>query len=283
MTRWLVTGAGGMLGRDLVEVLSGAEVTAVNRAQLDITDPSAVAAAVPGHDVVVNAAAWTDVDGAEEHESAATRVNGLGPQLLAAACAAESVRLVQVSTDYVFDGSARVPYPEDAPLAPASAYGRSKAAGETAVRSLMPDTSYVVRTAWLYGEHGSNFVRTMAGLEAARDTLDVVDDQVGAPTWSLDVARAIRRLVESGAPAGTYHATSSGETSWFGLARAVFEELGADPARVRPTTTDKFPRPAARPAYSVLGHEAWTSAGLEPIEDWRRRLAAAAPAVIGAR
>ena len=155
-----MTGAGGMLGRDLVEVLSstGAEVTAVTRSELDVTDPGAVTAAVPGHDVVVNAAAWTDVDAAEEHEDSATRVNGLGPQLLAAACAAEGARLVQVSTDYVFDGTATRPYPEDAPLAPRSAYGRSKAAGETAVRSLLPQDSYVVRTAWLYGEHGPNFV-----------------------------------------------------------------------------------------------------------------------------
>jgi dTDP-4-dehydrorhamnose reductase len=272
-----------MLGRDLVEILGaeGAEVTAVTRAQLDITDPTAVAAAVPGHEVVVNAAAWTDVDGAEEHEAEATRINGLGPQLLAAACAAESARLVHVSTDYVFDGSATEPYPEDAPLAPRSAYGRSKAAGETAVRTLLPAASYVVRTAWLYGEHGSSFVRTMAALETSRETLDVVDDQVGAPTWTREVAGAIHRLVAAGAPAGTYHATASGQTSWCGLARAVFEEVGADPARVHPTTTDKFPRPAPRPAYSVLGHAAWARAGLEPPGDWRAMLAAAAPAVTG--
>ena len=283
MVRWLVTGAGGMLGRDLVEVLSstGAEVTAVTRSELDVTDPAAVTAAVPGHDVVVNAAAWTDVDGAEEHEEAATRVNGLGPQLLAAACAAEGARLVQVSTDYVFDGTATTPYPEDAPLAPRSAYGRSKAAGETAVRSLLPQDSYVVRTAWLYGEHGPNFVRTMTALEASRDTVDVVDDQVGAPTWSREVAAAVQRLVSAGAPTGTYHATAAGETTWCGLARAVFEELGADPERVRPTTTDRFPRPAPRPAFSVLGHGAWLRAGLEPLAGWRAMLKAAAPAVTG--
>jgi len=280
--RILVTGAGGMLGQDLVDVLSsgGDEVTAVTRSELDITDAAAVAAAVPGHDVVVNAAAWTDVDGAEEHEEAATRVNGLGPQLLAAACAAERAWLVHVSTDYVFDGTATEPYPEDAPLAPASAYGRSKAAGETAVRALLPQASYVVRTAWLYGEHGPNFVRTMTALEASRDTLDVVDDQVGAPTWSREVALAVQRLLAADAPAGTYHATASGQTSWCGLARAVFEELGADTARVHPARTDKFPRPAPRPAYSVLGHAAWGRAGLESLADWRAMLAAASPAVV---
>jgi dTDP-4-dehydrorhamnose reductase len=281
--RILVTGAGGMLGRDLVTVLSTGvdEVTAVKRGELDITDPAAVLAAVLGHDVVVNAAAWTDVDGAEEHETEATRVNGLGPQLLAAACAESAARLVHVSTDYVFDGSATSPYPEDAPVAPRSAYGRSKAAGEKAVRALLPDASYLVRTGWLYGEHGSSFVRTMAALEATRETLDVVDDQVGAPTWTREVAVAVQRLVTSIAPAGTYHATAGGQTSWFGLARAVFEELGADPARIRPSTSEKFPRPAPRPAYSVLGHDAWDRAGLPPLGAWRPMLSAAAPAVLG--
>lgn len=277
MTRWLVTGAGGMLGRDLLDVLSGDDVTGLTRAELDITDAAAVSAAVSGVDVVVNAAAWTDVDGAEAAEEAATRTNGLGPRVLAEACRAAGARLVQVSTDYVFDGQASTPYAEDAPLAPRSAYGRSKAAGERAVRDVLPDASYVVRTAWLYGEHGGSFVRTMLRLEAEKETLDVVDDQRGQPTWSLDVARQIAALVRAEAPAGTYHATSSGETTWCGLARAVFEELGADPSRVRPTTTDRFPRPAPRPAYSVLGHDAWRRVGLEPIGDWRARLAQAFP------
>ena len=281
--RILVTGAGGMLGRDLVDVLraAGSEVTAVTRGELDVSDATAVGDALPGHEVVVNAAAWTDVDGAEEHEAEATRVNGLGPQLLAAACAAVGARLVHVSTDYVFDGTATSPYAEEEPLAPRSAYGRSKAAGETAVRQLLPTSSYIVRTAWLYGEHGPNFVRTMANLEASRDVVDVVDDQVGSPTWSLEVARGISRLLAAGAPAGTYHATAAGQTSWFGLARAVFEELGADPERVRPTTTDMFPRPAPRPAYSVLGHCAWSRAGLEPLGDWRAMLHDAVHCVTG--
>ena len=135
----------------------------------------------------------------------------------------------------------------------------------------------MVRTAWLYGEHGGNFVRTMVNLEASRDVLDVVQDQIGQPTWTQDVAAATIALVRGAAPAGTYHATSSGSTSWYGLARAVFEELGADPDRVRPTTTDKFPRPAPRPAYSVLGHAAWARAGMAPIGDWRARLAEAFP------
>jgi dTDP-4-dehydrorhamnose reductase len=272
-----------MLGRDLVDVLgaAGEEVTAVARSDLDVTDATAVAAAVPGHEVVVNAAAWTDVDGAEGHETEATRVNGLAPQLLAAACAAEGARLVQVSTDYVFDGGADRPYAEDAPLAPRSAYGRSKAAGEAAVRALLPGSSYLVRTAWLYGEHGRNFVRTMASLEATKDTVDVVEDQLGQPTWSRELARGVHRLVAADAPPGTYHATAAGQTSWYGLARAVFEELGADPDRVRPTTTDRYPRPAPRPAYSVLSHESWTHSGVAPLGDWRAMLHDAVPTVTG--
>ena len=272
-----------MLGRDLVDVLgaAGEEVTAVARSDLDVTDATAVAAAVPGHEVVVNAAAWTDVDGAEDHETEATRVNGLAPQLLAAACAAEGARLVQVSTDYVFDGGADRPYAEDAPLAPRSAYGRSKAAGEAAVRTLLPGSSYLVRTAWLYGEHGRNFVRTMASLEATKDTVDVVVDQLGQPTWSRELARGVHRLVAADAPPGTYHATAAGQTSWYGLARAVFEELGADPDRVRPTTTDRYPRPAPRPAYSVLSHESWAHSGVAPLGDWRAMLHDAVPTVTG--
>jgi dTDP-4-dehydrorhamnose reductase len=272
-----------MLGTDVLGILSGRttdQVTAATRHDLDVTDPAAVEQAVHGHDVVVNCAAWTDVDGAEADEAAATRVNGDGPRVLADACAAAGAWLVHVSTDYVFDGAATTPYPEDAPLAPRSGYGRSKAAGEDAVRSLLPETSYVVRTAWLYGAHGGNFVRTMATLERQRDTLDVVDDQHGQPTWSADVADRLVALVERGAPAGTYHATASGQTTWCGLARAVFAELGADPERVHATTTDRFPRPAPRPAYSVLGHDAWRRAGLAAIGDWRERLHVALPSVL---
>ena len=280
--RWLVTGAAGMLGRDVVAVLSGADVTALGRAELDVTDADAVDHAVRGHDVVVNTAAWTDVDGAETAEAAATAVNGTGPAHLAAACARHGTRLVQISTDYVFDGAASAPYAEDAPTGPRSAYGRGKLAGERAVLTTLPDAGYVVRTAWLYGQHGRNFVATMARLAAAREFLDVVDDQRGQPTWSLDLAHRVVDLVRADAPAGVYHATSSGETTWFGLARAVFEQLGLDPSRVRPTTTDAFPRPAPRPAYSVLGHAGWARAGLSPMRPWGEALAAAAPAVLPA-
>jgi dTDP-4-dehydrorhamnose reductase len=282
MTRWLITGAGGMLGRDLTDVLAGRPHTALTRTEFDITDRDAVLAAVDGHDVVVNAAAWTAVDDAESNEAEAFAVNALGPARLAEACQRTGARLVHVSTDYVFAGDASAPYPEDAPMAPQCAYGRSKAAGEWAVRVTLPDRAHVVRSAWLYGAHGANFVRTMIRLEAERDTVDVVDDQRGQPTWSYDVARQVVALVDQDTPAGIYHATSSGDTTWYGLTRQIFGLLGADPGRVRPTTTDRFPRPAPRPAYSVLGHDAWHKAGIPPIRDWREALDAAFTEVRGA-
>ena len=275
--RWLVTGAGGMLGADLVGALGGRDVTALTRPDLDVTDPRACMAAVSGHDVVVNAAAWTAVDDAETHEPAAFAVNAVGAGALARACAAAGARMLQVSTDYVFDGDATAPYDEDAPTGPRSAYGRTKLAGEWAVRAALPDRSWVVRTAWLYGAHGPNFVATMRRLEGERDTVTVVDDQVGQPTWTADLAEQIVALVDADAPAGTYHGTSSGSTTWFGLARAVFELAGADPARVLPTTTTEFPRPAPRPAWSVLGHRAWAAAGLAPMRPWDQALKAAWP------
>ncbi|GHH20995.1 dTDP-4-dehydrorhamnose reductase [Streptomyces rubradiris] len=282
-TRWLVTGAGGMLGRDLCAMLAGAgeNVTAAARTDLDITDPDAVRTAVRSHDVVVNCAAWTDVDGAEAAEKRATAVNGTGVRHLAAACAATGARLLHVSTDYVLPGDATEPYREFAPTGPVNAYGRSKLVGERAVAELLPEHGYTVRTAWLYGEHGPNFVSTMLRLATERDTLDVVDDQYGQPTWTYALARQLvalgRAAVSGRAPAGVYHGTASGSTTWCGLARAVYRLGGLDPDRVRPVGSSSFPRPARRPAYSVLGHDRWAAAGLAPLGDWHTMLAEALP------
>jgi len=283
MTRWLVTGASGMLGHDLTALLrsSGADVTPLDHSQLDITDAAAATAAVAsiGPDIVVNCAAWTAVDEAEAHEDEALAVNGDGAANLAAACASTGARLVLPSTDYVFSGTGTTPYAEDDPTGPRTAYGRTKLAGEQAVLRMLPDAGYVLRTAWLYGEHGPNFVRTMIRLEAARETVAVVDDQHGQPTWTTDVAQQILRLLEAGAKPGIYHATSTGQTTWLGLARAVFGLLGADPGRVRPISSADLARPAPRPAYSVLGHRASDRAGLAPLPDWRDALERAFPAV----
>ncbi|WP_433318511.1 dTDP-4-dehydrorhamnose reductase [Micromonospora chersina] len=273
--RLLVTGAGGMLGRDLLAVLDARadlSVTATTRAELDISDPEAVRAAVAGHDVVVNAAAWTDVDAAETQERAATVVNGEAVANLAGACAAAGTRMIHVSTDYVFRGDATEPYPEDAPTCPVNAYGRSKLVGELAVARLLPESGYTVRTAWLYGAHGPNFVATMLRLAEARECIDVVNDQRGQPTWSYRLAERLVALADAAlagrAAPGVYHGTASGETTWYDLARAVFVLRGLDPDRIRPTTSDRFPRPAARPSYSVLAHARWTAAKLPPMADW---------------
>ncbi len=302
--RWLVTGAAGMLGTDLVALLRerGEAVTPLTRADLDLahlnlshldlTDRAttggaasgaargAASGTVAGHDVVVNCAAWTAVDGAQEHEAEATVVNAEVPRILALAAAEHGARMVQVSTDYVFDGTAREPYAEDAPTNPASAYGRSKAAGEHAVRRQLPADHLIVRTAWLYGAHGSCFPRTIARAARDRGAVRVVDDQVGQPTWTADVADLIHRLVDRHLPAGTYHATSSGACSWFEFAREVVQAAGLDPSAVSPTTSAEFVRPAPRPAYSVLSHRALERHGVPPIGDWRERWQTAAPQVL---
>lgn len=292
-TSWLVTGANGQLGRDLQDVLGardGDTVTAVGRDGIDLTDETgtrravrrwlADAAARGDRAVLINAAAYTAVDAAETDEETAAQVNAVAPGWLAEEMAGHG-RLVHVSTDYVFGGVAGEPYPVDAPVAPRSAYGRTKAAGERAVAAAGGE-AVVVRTAWLYGRHGPNFVATMTRLERERTTVSVVSDQVGAPTWSADLAGA---LVELGARCEAVppvlHYTNSGQVSWHGFARAVFEELGADPARVLPITTAEFRRPAPRPAFSVLDLGAWTAAGLTPPRPWRPALSSAVAAGVG--
>jgi dTDP-4-dehydrorhamnose reductase len=289
-SRWLVVGAAGMLGRDLVGRLddAGADVLGLDRQALDVTDAAAVRATLAGcrPDVVVNCAAWTAVDDAESREAEALRVNGEAAAHLAMASAESGAIMLQVSTDYVFAGDAETPYAEDDRPDPRTAYGRTKLAGERAVRDALPYHGYVVRTAWLYGAGGANFVRTMIRLERSKDTLDVVDDQRGQPTWTSDLAGQLialgRAAVAGRAPAGIYHGTSSGDGTWFDLARETFRLLGADPARVRPTTSDAYVRPAPRPAYSVLGHGRWRDAGIAPIRDWRDGLAAAFDSLVAA-
>jgi dTDP-4-dehydrorhamnose reductase len=270
--RYLVTGAGGMLGTDLVAALGGRELTALGRGELDITDPDAVRAAVSGHDVVLNAAAFTRVDDAEAHEELAYAVNAIGAGQLAAAAAEAGAAFVQYSTDYVFDGTATTPYAEDAPLGPVTAYGRTKAEGERLALRNNPRT-YVLRIAWLYGQHGSNFPATMLRLAGSNETVSVVTDQVGQPTWTADVAAKTIELLDAAADPGIYHLTNSGEASWFEFARAIFADSGLEPQRVLPTDSSTFVRPAPRPTYSVLGHDRLAFAGISPMRPWRDALA----------
>ena len=264
-----------MLGTDLQHVLAGRDVTALTRAELDVTDAGAVLTAVEGHDVVINASAYTKVDDAEIHEDDAFAINATGVANLATAAAEFGTTLVQISTDYVFDGTATTPYAEDAPHNPVSAYGRTKAEGERLALERNPDATLVVRTAWLYGRHGGNFASTMLRLASERDTVEVINDQLGQPTWTMDLAARIAALLDAGATAGIYHGTNSGEATWFDFAQAVFEFGGLDPARVNPTDSSQFVRPAPRPSYSVLGHDGWQAVGLEPMRDWRSALQSA--------
>lgn len=276
MTRWLVTGAGGALGRDLMDQLRAANEWAVgfDRLELDITNVEDIRSAMADvrPDVVINTAAYTRVDDAESNESEANDVNGHAPGALAIECALRA-RLIHVSTDYVFAGDATAPYEVDAPIAPRSAYGRSKALGEAAALAMAPGSDvHVVRTAWLYGGTGSSFVRAVGGRLRRGQPVDVVNDQRGAPTWTRDLAARLIALGIADVAPGVWHCSAAGDATWFDVAVALAEEVGADPALVRPTTTAALNRPAPRPAYSVLSNDKWRMAGLPPMPHWREAL-----------
>ncbi len=268
----LVTGGGGMLAHALGN-LFGDEAELATRAELDITDSAAVVAAVHGRTAVINTAAFTAVDDAEVNEDLAWAINVDGAATVARACADEGARMIHLSTDYVFDGRATSPYVEDALRNPQSAYGRSKKAGEDAVLTASSHGATIVRTAWLYGARGSSFVATMLAKARAGDAVNVVTDQVGQPTWTSDVAERIRHLLD--VPPGVYHATNSGSCSWWDLAVAIYESVGAPTTLVSQTTSDAFQRPAPRPAYSVLADSAPASLGIPSMRPWRDALAEA--------
>jgi dTDP-4-dehydrorhamnose reductase len=251
--RLLVTGAGGMLGGAVAAVAQrlGHDVIALTRADLDITDGDATREALAEAQprAVVNCAAWTDVDGAEIHEARALAVNGAGAGNVARAADAVGARAVHLSTDYVFDGRKTIPYVEDDLPCPLGAYGRSKAAGEEAVAAACQNHA-IVRTAWLFGAGGRNFVDTMLTLAQERDEVRVVTDQVGSPTWSGHLAPALVELAER-PDAGVFHVAGGGRCSWYELAVEAFDATEVA-CRVVPATSESFPRPAPRPAFSVL-------------------------------
>jgi dTDP-4-dehydrorhamnose reductase len=279
--RILITGASGMLGRDVQDVLGARPFTALSRGQLEILDFDAVRRALTGHNVVINCAAYTAVDDAETHEAEAFAINAEGAHNLALAAREARAVLIHVSTDYVFNGQSTEPYGENDERDPLGAYGRTKAAGEELILEAHPAGSVIVRTAWLYGQHGPNFVSTMLRLASERETLTVVDDQRGQPTWTRDLALKLIEIVDADITSGIFHGTSSGETTWFGFAREIFALTGLDPQRVQPTDSGSFVRPAPRPAYSVLSHEGWDTVGLAPIRDWRLALTEALESGVG--
>ncbi|MFY9587693.1 MAG: dTDP-4-dehydrorhamnose reductase [Actinomycetota bacterium] len=277
--RVLITGGAGQLGRDLAAVL-GSDAVALSHADLDITNVDMVLAAVGeyGPDAIVNCAAWTDVDGCEGDAVRARLVNADGAGNVARA--AGDAFVVQVSTDYVFDGRGSRPYSETDPTNPISEYGRSKLLGEEAVLTSGARAA-VVRSAWLYGAGTANFVAAILRASRSRATLSVVDDQVGSPTSTPDLAGALVALIEAGAT-GVLHGVNAAECSRFEFAQAIFEEAGLDPSRVEPVPTSAMPRPAARPAYAALNGVAWRGAGLPQMRPWREALHEVVPGVLAA-
>lgn len=266
-----VTGANGQLGKEIARQGAKHELILTDYDTLDVTDYSAVTAFMKTvrPDAVIHCAAYTNVDGAEADYDGAFRINAVGTQNLAAGCLETAARLVYVSTDYVFDGQTRQPYREFDSVNPQNVYGLTKQHGEEIVRQLL-GRHYIVRTAWLYGE-GSNFTRTMLNLAAKNSTLKVVNDQIGTPTSTVDLARAIYALLATDAY-GTYHGTCQGQCSWYDFACEIFRQAGKQ-VKVLPVTTDEFPRPAKRPAYSVLDNYMLRMTIGDPMRNWQNALA----------
>lgn len=269
-----VIGSQGMLGRDCVEVLSQShEVVPFSKTDLDITDSVAVhtvLSQIPDLDAVINCAAYTDVDGAESQSDAAFLINETGPLNLATWCQNHEVTLVHFSTDYVFDGTGTAPYTEKDSVAPINRYGASKLAGEVAIRDTT-DRHYIFRIQWLYGHHGAHFVKTMSTLLRTKPELSVVNDQMGALTWTRDVAVTLRRAIQTKIPYGTYHLAATGYGSWFDIARhiATISDL---PIPIHPVPSTAFPRPAQRPHNSRLNCEKLWATGIPKIPYWDERL-----------
>jgi dTDP-4-dehydrorhamnose reductase len=284
---WLITGGSGQLGiavsQELGERVS--DFRAWSSQDLNIAQGPIVKGFVRqlSPRVIINCAAWTDVDGAESNEIEASRVNSDGAENVAVAAKECGARLIHVSTDYVFSGEGESPWEVDDVIDPKSAYGRTKAEGEARVVKSYPDNSFIVRTAWLYSPWGKNFAKTMTRLAIRSEgEVRVVNDQVGQPTSAIDLARLLVNLGLSDAPVGIYHGTNSGQATWFEFAEEIFKLAGADARRVVPVSSKAYPGPAKRPVYSALSHKAWAKTSIEPMREWRIALAEAMPAIISA-
>jgi dTDP-4-dehydrorhamnose reductase len=284
---WLITGGSGQLGIAVSEELDsyGLAFAAYGSKDLDITQGSIVRSLVSQvlPTVIVNCAAWTDVDAAETNEALASKVNADGVENLALAAKSCGAKLVHVSTDYVFSGHSETPWQVADEINPQSAYGRSKADGEGRVLGTYPENSSIVRTAWLYSPWGKNFVKTMTSLALNGDgQVRVVSDQMGQPTSAKDLGKQLVELSLSSSPAGIYHGTNSGQTTWFEFAREIFQLSGEDVNRVIPVSSREYLRPAIRPSYSVLSHDSWAKTTVKPMRDWRVALTEAMPTIISA-
>jgi len=284
---WLVVGASGQLGRSLCEVLEarGVNLISWDRKHGSASEENFVSMYVRQIQpkVIVNCAAWTDVDGAESNEAGAQLINVDAVGYLAEAAKLCGAKFVHVSTDYVFSGDGEAPWSEGSEKHPLSAYGRTKAMGEDLIGSIYPERSYIFRTAWLYSAYRKNFAKTMVRLAMKNsDNVSVVTDQVGQPTSATDLAVQIVDSVLAEIPFGIYHGTNTGQASWFEFAREIFHLVGADVSRVEPARSDLLPRSAKRPAYSVLGHDKWVGSGVKVMRDWKIALAGAMPAIVSA-
>jgi len=284
---WLITGGSGQLGIAVSQELGDRRLvfTAPKSLELDITLIPNVYEFIGqmSPEVIINCAAWTDVDGAEMNELQASQVNSNGAENVALAAKQYGAKLIHVSTDYVFSGEGKTPWQVGDRIDPQSAYGRTKAEGESRVLATYPENSSIVRTAWLYSPWGKNFAKTMTRLAINGDVdVRVVNDQMGQPTSAVDLAKQLVELGLSNSPAGIYHGTNSGEATWFEFAQEIFRLAGEDVNRVVPVSSSEYRRPARRPAYSVLSHDAWAKTSLKPMRDWRIALQEAMPAIISA-
>jgi len=270
---WLVVGANGQLGRCMTELLEEQSITyvAMGHHQLDITDSALIRNVLEEYKptIVLNAAAWTAVDDAEEHEEDALMVNGQGPMNLASSSSLIGARMIHISTDYVFNGQAKTPYTVNSLTEPLNAYGRTKLAGEKAVLEAANNNNCVVRTAWLYSEHGKNFAKTMTIRAMREEPVRVVNDQLGQPTSAHDVAQLIFEISQLEKMPSIVHGTNAGQATWFQFAQEIYSQLGADVALVSSVDTSAFPTVAKRPAYSVLDHADFASRGLKPLQNWK--------------
>jgi dTDP-4-dehydrorhamnose reductase len=284
---WLITGGSGQLGTAVSQRLGerGILFHAWSSKDLNVARGPIVRDVLTklSPKVIINCAAWTDVDGAENDELQASRVNRDGAENIALTAKQIGAKLIHVSTDYVFSGQSEIPWNVEDEVNPQSAYGRTKAEGEIKVLEVYPQQSSIVRTAWLYSAIGKNFAKSMIKLAIKSEgEVRVVNDQIGQPTSAMDLAKQLVELGLSTSPAGIYHGTNSGQATWFEFAQEIFILAGAGAERVIPVSSSEYPRPAKRPAYSVLSHETWTQTSVLPMRDWRIALAEAMPAIISA-
>jgi dTDP-4-dehydrorhamnose reductase len=280
---WLVLGAKGQLGQELIHLLKIKNIEAIgtDRNEIDFSKPNEISKKLaelnPSH--IVNCGAYTQVDKAEEESELANLINAQAVGVIAKFASERKIPFVHISTDYVFDGTSNSPYLEDNKVNPQSIYGESKALGEKETLENNPE-SYILRTAWVYGEYGNNFPKVIAKKLRNNESLNVVNDQIGSPTWTFDLASAIIEILEKKPAPGIYHVTNSESCSWFEFAQAIAKTINVDGKLVKPTNSKSFVRPAVRPKYSVLSNSKWKNAGLTPLRSWKEAWDKAAPTVL---